>query len=1000
MKEEQEFMNKYNSEKIQTWSNKYINYTLIRNEIFAIESKINDDLEQSMNSSAPNDETKNINQIQHINENNNNDNNDNKKNDNNKKIIKESIDRNYSSDSLSKKKDDVSMVSEEISIKINKNFEKDLSQTEKKFEKQIKFFINLLDKEINKMYIFYTTNEKDLFQGINSQIIRSKKLKKNKENFDIKELFSIIDSLEDISNLSKELINYVYLNIKALIRIINLFDSHINNTIPTVSYSYLQRYFSKQNSDLTYVLSLKILDQTSLATENLFLDLKKIIISYKIFNDPSNEKTETDFYNSEKNILGNISEINTIHNEIFSILTEWQNYLNIKLPSSTNNSIFRNTSIIGDSIPKKIKKSKKAKSKFNKKSSIKNDEYDEYKEYDIVNNNINKDINKNINKNDFNINTNKLKKKETENKKVNIIIENDENNEENDSEEEEIVFKKNNDLSIEDLNEDRDLILIGSNINVGSNLFDPVDTFRFTTGKILNKSNMKNLRLLFPLVGFYSYSYSMIIPKIIFLLYDEKNPDEIFYYALVISIPSFGNLISQIYMPKLSRRHYKSILLTSLFSILIYYILLVYGIKNKKVLYTLIGRTILGLSYLKQLSKIYVDNYVPITNQIQSNRQYALWTNIGFLFGFGINVINTKNFEIIFYISGGIFLIMLILVIIIFNEPSEENINELNNKFTGDLNQPFSNEAEIYEKLVDEKNEKENINNNLNLNNSISNSESELDSYVSDIENTKKFYFKKIFFILLFLLIANQYASENILLLFPRFIAFVLIQEENKTTFWKNFIITIAIPIIFLLSYFIQTKCLKKNFIKTNGKCLLMTFSFLIIIFNAFFGYLILPGYFPRIEEEDKFFIFNKNEIFQVYLPFIGVILLIILTELFHMITVNMFIELLPSEDLKFCCFKMSSIITIITKLTRIVPSVIITIITFKDDIITDLILSSHFADYNDKDKPFNLFNLTLFSFQTFNYFICFIVCLCSSKLLKRGFMNRILAEKTKDTKT
>ena len=172
-----------------------------------------------------------------------------------------------------------------------------------------------------------------------------------------------------------------------------------------------------------------------------------------------------------------------------------------------------------------------------------------------------------------------------------------------------------------------------------------------------------------------------------------------------------------------------------------------------------------------------------------------------------------------------------------------------------------------------------------------------------------------------------------------------------------------------------------------------MTLSLLILIFNIFFCYLILPGYFPAVNEKEINILINVNELFQIYLPFIGIICLIIFTELFHAITVNMFIELLPSEDLKFCCFKMSTFITIITKLSRIAPSCIIISIKSIDKDIHSFLLGKEFAVHNNKSKPYNFCNLVLFGLQSLNYIICLILCLCCSKLLKRSFMNRVFSK-------
>ena len=975
--EEVTFMNKYNSEKIQAWTDNYINYVLLRNEIITIKDNQNN---QKENSPSLIDETQNTIEIQNINSNNKNINdNNNENNENNENIIKIKSRKTDSSVSLlSEKSNDLSMSSEEISININMNKGPQI-QKEKTLKNQIKNLKSLINKEINKMYKFYTTKEKDLVQGINLQIDRAKNIIKKINNLNEKELLSIIDSLKDISNLCKELINYVYLNMEVLKRILNLFDTQLNNVTQTTSYI---KYLFKQNKDLLYILTFKILDETCLAVENLFHDLKKKVKSHKIFEDPSNEKNKTDFKNSKKNILDNTSQTNIIHDKIFSNLTEWQNYLNVSLnlPSYTSNPIFKNTTIIGESIPKENKK--------------KNKKYDK---------NIKKNKNDKIN-DDFKKTVTKNKESEIENTIIiarDSIIENDEKEnekeDENEEKEEILLFKSEDELFDEDLEEDEYTRQIGRISCVGSNLFEPSYRYSSSTENFSFPNNKKNLIFLFCLIGFYSYSYSIIIPKIIILIYNNKNLNEIFYYGLAISIPLLGNLFSQIYMPKIYQEKYKYALILSLLLILIYYILYIIGIKETNIFFIIIGRFFFGLSYLKQLSKAYIDNYVPLTNQIQSNRYYVFWANVGFSFGFFINIINIDDNIILFdiingnnliiFISGIILLIILVLVIIFFKEPIKESFNEFDDKFNE--NDRLSNEFIMNneKKLISELNENENKKLNIRTITKLS-KVSGLNSYIYYIENTKKFYFIKLYFILLILLIANQYASENLLLLIPRICYFKLGGKENYLNYYEYLIVISIISLIFFINYFIQAKCVEKNCIKTKGRCLLMTLSLLILLFHFFFGFVILPGCFPNINDASSI---SKNKLYKIYFPIVGIILLIIFTELFHVATVNMFIELLPSQDLKFCCFKMSTLITIITKLARIIPFCIIILIESFDENIENFLLGVNFAVGNNA-KKYNLCNLVLFGLQSLNYIICFIVCLVSSKLLKKGFKNRILA--------
>ena len=60
-----------------------------------------------------------------------------------------------------------------------------------------------------------------------------------------------------------------------------------------------------------------------------------------------------------------LNDINNIHEKIFLELNQWEKYLNISLglPTSSNNSIFKNTDLTGDSIFYSEKSSKRRKKK-------------------------------------------------------------------------------------------------------------------------------------------------------------------------------------------------------------------------------------------------------------------------------------------------------------------------------------------------------------------------------------------------------------------------------------------------------------------------------------------------------------------------------------------------------------------------------------------------------------------------------------------------------------
>ena len=67
------------------------------------------------------------------------------------------------------------------------------------------------------------------------------------------------------------------------------------------------------------------------------------------------------------------------------------------------------------------------------------------------------------------------------------------------------------------------------------------------------------------------------------------------------------------------------------------------------------------------------------------------------------------------------------------------------------------------------------------------------------------------------------------------------------------------------------------------------------------------------------------------------------LNEIYHIIIINIFIYLLPSEEIKICYIKLSSLINFVTKFVRIIPCIIIIILYFSfndEDFENEIILN------------------------------------------------------------
>jgi hypothetical protein len=219
-----------------------------------------------------------------------------------------------------------------------------------KLSKPTKKFMSTLDEEIKKMHIFYVKKEKILYDNINIQhrIFESPNSQDNN-----KTKMKISSELVYLSNLSYELIRYVYINIRTLIRILKLYDSKLIE----ISGDFLKKHFSCNNGNLVYILQFKILDEAIIAIQQLFLMVKDSLKNSGYFQN-RNEKDLFDNYGRE--IVENIELIDNLHENIFLELKSWEKYLNISLglPTSSN-SVFKNTSFFGDSVPESVKNYKK-----------------------------------------------------------------------------------------------------------------------------------------------------------------------------------------------------------------------------------------------------------------------------------------------------------------------------------------------------------------------------------------------------------------------------------------------------------------------------------------------------------------------------------------------------------------------------------------------------------------------------------------------------------------
>ena len=249
---DEEFLNYFKEEKVTSWDSFYINYENLSNEVQNLFTKRNGSIKKKGIEKVP----KELEEKQNA-------------------IITELknfhlFKNNPNTPNLGKDSEEINSMNEGSSISSSSSSSKD----------RIKSFFDSLDREIKKIYIFYSSKEKDLYQSINKKIQNKEKTK----NKSCQEIIKEINSLNYLSNLCLELLAFIYLNILALKKILNSLDNYINTKKESISYKYLKKFLSKDNSDLIYILSFKILDETLLAIQGLFAEYTNILKNNEEYN--------------------------------------------------------------------------------------------------------------------------------------------------------------------------------------------------------------------------------------------------------------------------------------------------------------------------------------------------------------------------------------------------------------------------------------------------------------------------------------------------------------------------------------------------------------------------------------------------------------------------------------------------------------------------------------------------------------------------------------------
>ena len=142
------------------------------------------------------------------------------------------------------------------------------------YSDDIKIFLYFLHIEIHNIYVFYLSQEKEIYTRTNEHLYKRKNMDKMEEDKVLEEL----SELTDIAYLTYSFYLYVDLNIEAIHQILKYFDEHflsVNNNI-SLNKLYFNKYLFKTESDLKYILSFKIVIESTALLESYRKELIKL----------------------------------------------------------------------------------------------------------------------------------------------------------------------------------------------------------------------------------------------------------------------------------------------------------------------------------------------------------------------------------------------------------------------------------------------------------------------------------------------------------------------------------------------------------------------------------------------------------------------------------------------------------------------------------------------------------------------------------------------------
>ena len=210
----------------------------------------------------------------------------------------------------------------------------------RKYGQDLKEFIDLLDSELDKCYLFYIKLENELFKKVNTHLYTQT----NYPNYNAYEIYIEMKKLNKTVFLIKCINSFIYNNMNALKYILKKFDSKLSASCGKIQTKYIFHQLTLQENRLENILKYKTIDEALIICESNLKELLKYYNQNQNQNNPNinDKKTNYNFdqnsYNNNNNIDNNKDDEINFENKN-NILIKDKNNEEVDLEGLNNNNI-------------------------------------------------------------------------------------------------------------------------------------------------------------------------------------------------------------------------------------------------------------------------------------------------------------------------------------------------------------------------------------------------------------------------------------------------------------------------------------------------------------------------------------------------------------------------------------------------------------------------------------------------------------------------------------